>query len=106
MLVLSVVHVLLSVSSPYLAHHFTAPSPYLAIFDSPDEAENIISATLVFIGVWSTTAYEGNTSIWSRRLTPEEPVIGFRFRFTPLSFEKGIAMKIQMNGSPVSSIGE
>ena len=99
-------HVLLSVSALCLAHHFTAPTPYVAIFDSPDEPENIISATLVFIGAWITTAYEGNTSIWSRRITLEEPVIGFRFRFTPLSFKKAIAMQIQMNGSPVSSIGE
>ena len=98
--------VLLSVSALYLACHLTAPAPYVAIFDSPDEPENIIAATLVFIGAWTTTAYEGNTSIWSKRLTLEEPLIGFRFRFTPLAFKKGIAMKIQMNGSPVSSIGE
>ena len=79
---------------------------HIAIFDSPDEAENIISATLVFIGTWSTTLMEGNTSIWSRRIPLEEPLVGFRFRFTPLTYEKGIAMKVQLSGSPVCSIGE
>lgn len=81
-------------------------TPSVALFDTPDESENIIAATLVFISAWSTVSHEGNTTIWSKRIDLEEPAFGYRFRFTPLTFKKGVAMQVQLFGSPACSVGE
>ena len=78
----------------------------VALFDTPDEPESTIEATLVFIGAWSTVPHEGNTSIWSKRVTLEEPATGYRFRFTPLTYKNAVAMQVQLHGCPVCNIGE